>query len=381
MQQEQEAKAASPVPPASPQPQSQLHEGQPALVSAFATAAAAVGAGNGSPLLVSAFAAAAATGQGSAAVSPLSATPTSTSPRQGAPASAALNISNQAPAAPMLLAAQMAPTLSGELLPQRQQQRGSPPPAVYSAFASVAMSGSPFAATPFAPVPSSAFAAAAMDLPQRSASLSLAQQPSGSMDQASAFAQLAAGLTPFGSGPVQQPHMVAPPASAPGVLPYPGEAAMQQAFSSQLQDAMFYAGGGGEGAGSPPSAAAAAAAVLARNNLAAAAVSNLAARAASLPIQLAGQAGSAADEILNLLPMVGGLAGGNAAAAAALEGLARQHSQVSCGGGGGGGSSGCSTVLLCVCHLLVGLLTYCGRAAAGLHCWHLVREQQHKRSC
>ena len=215
---------------------------------------------------------------------------------------------------------QMAPALSGDLHGQlslgAQQYQQAP-----------VLVGSPTQSTQ-----ASALAAAGGAYPsplQHQGSLTLgAHQRSGNLEQASAFAQLAtagsglAAATPF-----------AQHAQRGTVLPYPGDAAMHagaaalqaaRSFSSHLQDAMFYAGG--DGPGSPQTSSAAA--VAARNALAAAAVNNLAARAASLPLQLSGRAGSAADEILNLLPMVGSAAANPAAAAAALEGLARQHSQV-----------------------------------------------------
>ena len=222
----------------------------------------------------------------------------------------------------------MAPALSGDFQGQQQLSLG----AQQYQQAPQVLVGSPQSAQ------ASAFAAAGAAFPasvlqhQGSGFTLGGPQLSGNLEQASAFAQLAtagssgvAAATPFAATQHAQQRG--------SVLPYPGDAAMHagaaalqaaRSFSSHLQDAMFYAGG--DGPGSPQTSSAAA--VAARNALAAAAVNNLAARAASLPLQLSGRAGSAADEILNLLPMVGSAAANPAAAAAALEGLARQHSQV-----------------------------------------------------
>ncbi|GAB4821624.1 hypothetical protein N2152v2_008670 [Parachlorella kessleri] len=331
-------------PPASPQPQ----EGGP-MLSAFAST------GSSGPLdyptvsfnttppaqspLVSAFAAGAAlkhaSGNGGA-VAGQSVNSPGAADRQTAFSIAGVDLSHTLASSRGLLGGaggssgaaaplQMAPALSGDLQGQlslgAQQFQQAP-----------VLVGSP------PPAPASAFAAAGGAFPsalQHQGSLTAlgAPQLSGSLEQASAFAQLAtagsglAGATPFAAAQhAQQQHQLG------SVLPYPGDAAMHagaaalqaaRSFSSHLQDAMFYAGG--DGPGSPQTSSAAA--VAARNALAAAAVNNLAARAASLPLQLSGRAGSAADEILNLLPMVGGAAANPAAAAAALEGLARQHSQ------------------------------------------------------
>lgn len=338
--------AAPAVPqPTSPQPQ----EGGPILVSAF-TATSAPAA---EPPLVSAFAAA-ASGPGVGSGGPSPPDSATSAARQTAFSISGVDLSiavtGGLPSPPVALPpvsvslshSAMAPALSGELpfapqpLQQQPQQQEPPHPGLsaFSAFARAASGGLP---------PPSAFAAAA---PPPSAFASptghpLAASRSGTLPPVVLHHQRSGGLGPD-AVPLASAFAAAPPLSAPtaaamqqagmqaaGILPYPGEQAMEAAlptrsYSTHLQEALYLPG-------SPTSTvnAAAAAAAAAQLRSAAAAVAATAARAGSLPLQLGGRAGSAADEILQLLPLAGGAAGPGAAAAAAatLESLSRQASQ------------------------------------------------------
>ena len=327
-----------PQQPTSPQPQ----EGGP-MLSAFAAAAEA------GPM-VSAFAAAAGVSasppRGSPPQKPPQPPPQVQPQPQPAPAQqgarqtaftySGLDLS-QAVAAPVPPPVQMAHAPSGELHP------ASPHLSAFSAFAAAAVGHTPFAsgpapsASPFSAPPPSAFAPAALE-PLGSGALGHA--PSGGLDGASPFARMTSGHL---LGPALPPPAglgLSPmPSAPPAVLPYPGDPAAARSFSSQLQDALFLGVPDYASPGSPPSTAA-------RSALAAAAAAAqlrgvgtalpphagalpLAQRATSLPVQLAaaGRAGSAADEILNLLPGLGGVGVGVGVGGPAAEALARQASQ------------------------------------------------------